>query len=402
MNKLEIGMKFASEGKMLKYVDLDSTNTKQKKKNLEWLKQFVTYEKTGKMSKGNVTNEIIITEVSNIPEKEDGRGKSEGSRGNNTGHYKYYNEFRETMLWIMRDWEIGKPYYKFMKNLMTESGAVSEKIFKVEFIKESDIKQLQYRKSRVKNAIVRDGLERMAKEKLIDYKESLFIIDSEGEERDIYDFEKDKYKEVSKEVLEQMGYEGFDELEREDILNPKKYILHNFNNKVRDRMYKIYGWIGIKCNRIEIVKNTELVGSDMRKQLNDKVLATYKQYLDKKNDEYLEGIYEELCASPFNAGREDDLIGRYGEKYEDILSDFIENDKLVEQDEVIRKKDKRRVIAERIKKEDEKAKFDKEVEVAIATTREAKRSANSLQINKRFTPVEDDYDPFKEVDDVLF
>lgn len=72
---------FSTETKLLSKVGFKkSINSKQKKYQIKELNRYLSYEKTGKVSRGKVTNEIVITEIYNEPlEKEDGR-----SDGNNS------------------------------------------------------------------------------------------------------------------------------------------------------------------------------------------------------------------------------------------------------------------------------------------------------------------------------
>ena len=368
IEELKVGDKFKSEANLLQELNLYSTKKAIRDKNKEYVRTYITYETTG--VKVGRCEEIVITATNNkeVKPKEDKR-----KQGNNTGHYKYHEEFRETMLWLMRDWEIGTINHDYMKNIMVKTGLVSDKFFKLKFTEESDIEEYQTRNSRIKYGIVEKSLERMEEEGLIDYRKCLRIIDYEDEERDTFKDEYEKYKVVEKEVIKDMGYNGFFDLDLHNRLNPDKKIMDEFNELVLERMKKLFGWKKIICSHIRLVKNIDVKGSDMRKQLNDKVCAAYKEHVEKKNKDFLNELYESICASPLNLGREDKLMERYEAPHKDILSDAMEDDRLEELQEIARKEEKMKAY-ESFKQEDVKPMENSYYEFDPELYAEAKRT----------------------------
>ena len=75
IENIKVGDKFSTENKLLGTVGFKKTKSLHTKNSqIKELKRYLSYEKTGKISRGKVTNEIIITEIYDIPkEKEDNR-----------------------------------------------------------------------------------------------------------------------------------------------------------------------------------------------------------------------------------------------------------------------------------------------------------------------------------------
>lgn len=75
IENIKVGDKFSTETKLLTKVGFDKTKSLDSKKSqIKEIQRYISYEKTGKLSRGKVTNEIIITEIYDVPkEKEDNR-----------------------------------------------------------------------------------------------------------------------------------------------------------------------------------------------------------------------------------------------------------------------------------------------------------------------------------------
>lgn len=75
IENIKVGDTFSTESKLLTEVGFERYNGKpQKDYQIKELKRYLSYEKTGKISRGKVTNEIVITEIYDVPkEKEDNR-----------------------------------------------------------------------------------------------------------------------------------------------------------------------------------------------------------------------------------------------------------------------------------------------------------------------------------------
>jgi len=83
LENIKVGDKFSTEKKLLITVGFEKYDgNKQKKYQLEELQRYLTYKKTGKLSRGKPTNEIVVTEIFDTPkEKIDNRSNN---GGNNT------------------------------------------------------------------------------------------------------------------------------------------------------------------------------------------------------------------------------------------------------------------------------------------------------------------------------
>lgn len=75
LENIKVGDTFSTENKLLCNVGFEKTKSLHTKKSqIKELKRYISYEKTGKISRGKVTNEIVITEIYDKPkEKEDNR-----------------------------------------------------------------------------------------------------------------------------------------------------------------------------------------------------------------------------------------------------------------------------------------------------------------------------------------
>ena len=91
MRNVKVGDKFSTKSKLIRAIGLtpargtDSIIAQDKE-----IARYLSYEKTGKMSKGKITNEIVITQIFDTPkEKIDNRKNNCGH--NNTGNRKVYD-----------------------------------------------------------------------------------------------------------------------------------------------------------------------------------------------------------------------------------------------------------------------------------------------------------------------
>lgn len=76
MENIEVGMKFSTVTKLYEKLGLNNVKGKQKQYQDDEIARYLSYKKTGKMSRGKETNEIIITEIYENPKpKIDNRGK---------------------------------------------------------------------------------------------------------------------------------------------------------------------------------------------------------------------------------------------------------------------------------------------------------------------------------------
>lgn len=83
IENIKVGDKFPTEKKLLITVGFEKYDgNKQKEYQLRELQRYLTYKKTGKISRGKPTNEIVVTEIFDTPkEKIDNRSNN---GGNNT------------------------------------------------------------------------------------------------------------------------------------------------------------------------------------------------------------------------------------------------------------------------------------------------------------------------------
>lgn len=93
IENVKIGDKFTTVTKLYKALGLEAVKGKAKQLQDKEIARYLTYEKTGKLSRGKVTNEIVITEIFGEPkEKIDGRANNGGAR------YNYYAEYIDKLL----------------------------------------------------------------------------------------------------------------------------------------------------------------------------------------------------------------------------------------------------------------------------------------------------------------
>ena len=92
LDRIKVGDKFTTEKKLLIKVGFEKYDgNKQKQLQLRELKRYLTYDKTGKMSRGKITNEIIITEIYDMPKPKIDNRSNNG--GNNTNAISDYIEY---------------------------------------------------------------------------------------------------------------------------------------------------------------------------------------------------------------------------------------------------------------------------------------------------------------------
>ncbi|MFI3325944.1 MAG: hypothetical protein R3Y35_07195 [Clostridia bacterium] len=83
LDDIKLGDKFSNETKLLFGLGFTNNKDNSKKANIKEAKRYLSYEKTGKLSRGKETNEIIITDIFPIPlDKVDLRVSNGGSREN--------------------------------------------------------------------------------------------------------------------------------------------------------------------------------------------------------------------------------------------------------------------------------------------------------------------------------
>lgn len=87
LENIKVGDKFSTESKLLTKVGFEKYSGKpQKEYQLKELQRYLTYEKTGKISRGKPTNEIVVTEIFDTPKEKMDNRNSNG--GNNTQSLK--------------------------------------------------------------------------------------------------------------------------------------------------------------------------------------------------------------------------------------------------------------------------------------------------------------------------
>lgn len=90
IENIKVGDKFSTEQKLLLAVGFQKTKSNDSKKSqIKELQRYLTYKKTGKILRGKITSEIIISEIfEEVKPKIDGRtGKGNNT---NTGKYRQY------------------------------------------------------------------------------------------------------------------------------------------------------------------------------------------------------------------------------------------------------------------------------------------------------------------------
>ena len=292
MHNLEKGMKFANEGKLLKYVDLYSSNANQRKKNLEWLKQFIAYEKTGKISKGKITNEIVITQIFDTPKEKIDNRKNNG--GSNKGKTKYGDVVIPTIIYLLKQ-SPDNEIITYSTRLLEMIGAISPEYDKIVF-NDSYINNRRYSfKQDLKKSFIDSPCNSAADNGYIEYNSEyiMYQYDDFGKWYNATEQEVNIFNEYRKEVVKEMDCNNFTDLNRKSFNN--QYIKATYNRLLKDKIYNdpLLGWIDYRWyTRIKLI-DYGVTGEDKRKQVNDRALIFFDnriQRMIESNEDYRKGI----------------------------------------------------------------------------------------------------------------
>ena len=292
MNNLESGMKFANEGKLLKYVDLYSSNANQRKKNLEWLKQFIAYEKTGKISKGKMTNEIVITQIFDTPKEKIDNRKNNG--GSNKGKTKYGDVVIPTIIYLLKQ-SPDNEIITYSTRLLEMIGALSPEYDKIVF-NDNYINNRRYSfKQDIKKSFIDSPCNSAADSNYIEYDNEyiMYKYDDFGKWYNATEQEVKIFNDYRKEVLKEMDCNNFTDLNKKSFNN--QYIKATYNRLLKDKIYNdpLLGWIDYRWyTRIKLI-DYGVTGEDKRKQVNDKALIFFENRIQRmidSNEDYRKGI----------------------------------------------------------------------------------------------------------------
>ena len=193
LDRIKVGDKFTTEKKLLIKVGFEKYDgNKQKQLQLRELKRYLTYDKTGKMSRGKLTNEIVITEIYDTPKPKIDNRSNNG--GNNTNAISDYIEYRiESELYkhgviydsknnLIKQMElidnrIADVIYGRVKNPDIDNLGKKEKNFITDFYLEI-MKSYKQRLNRIINKITaRDGAEYHINYRLIHHADKHYAIE---------------------------------------------------------------------------------------------------------------------------------------------------------------------------------------------------------------------------------
>lgn len=193
LDRIKVGDKFTTEKKLLIKVGFEKYDgNKQKQLQLRELKRYLTYDKTGKMSRGKLTNEIVITEIFDTPKpKIDNRSNNGGNNTNAISDYIEYcieselykhgviydskNNLIKQMELI--DNRIADVIYGRVKNPDIDNLGKEEKDFITDFYNKI-MKSYKQRLSRIINKITaRDGAEYHINYRLIHHADKHYAIE---------------------------------------------------------------------------------------------------------------------------------------------------------------------------------------------------------------------------------
>ncbi|MGL6174874.1 MAG: hypothetical protein ACRC1P_09755 [Cellulosilyticaceae bacterium] len=95
LKSIKVGDKFPTVAKMIRQLELDPKKSgKSKIIQLKEIARYINWENTGKVFRGKVTNEIVITEIYDIPiEKVDKRKMSNSELGLGNGSHKSFPQY---------------------------------------------------------------------------------------------------------------------------------------------------------------------------------------------------------------------------------------------------------------------------------------------------------------------
>lgn len=359
-----------------------------RKSQLKDMGRYFKYHKEG--------NKFIIDKIyCEVKEKEDGRknnGHNPNSHNNKKGTSKYGDVVIPTILYLLKETE-DHEIIDYSSRILEKIGAVSYEF--IRFEAEDSYSNNFY--ASIKNDIKKSFLVSPCNSaQTLGYiKYDNEYIECQKEENGIWipvKKEEDKkiFKRYSNEVLKLLGCEDFEDLTKKSFKD--RSIKRRFNGMLLEKLHKDerlqwynYRWY----TRITLVDSK---GNDMdtRKEVNDKVL----EFVENR----IEGHKEKNNEKEDRNGLNKKKPKKFNIEKEEKVMQLIENKSLESVDPKEYKANKKRKAYEKIREEDRDAKFKEEIEVAKKTTREARRNATSLQI-KRSKSVEEDYYPFKEVDE---
>lgn len=271
-----------------------------------WQRYF-EYEKEG--------HKLIITKIYDEPiEKVDNRGKSEGSRNNNSIYISHIESILLYLLLKTQDKTLIWTKKKLLYNLGITSSRYIDKhtrkaLIKSNAFKEYEIKEFDRRVYQILDRILFSALNNMQRRNLINYKKLLYyskINEDTGEPEELVATEEEEktYNSLKDEVLVQMG---IDENKPERYKQLSDIYFHNkeevFYDLLQDKAYDELGWdiaytkYWIECITNDIQKENIQVQKE-KLELNEKVMTAintnaetvYKNKMKKYQIEY-----DELC-----------------------------------------------------------------------------------------------------------
>lgn len=215
----------------------ESKGGKSKQLQLSDWQRYFDYDKRG--------NSFVVTEIYNIPlEKEDNRGKSEGSRDNNSIYIPYIETLLLHLLAQQDDQTLvcTKNYLLValgMTNIKYTSQTSREILLKVKSFTKHELKDFDNRAYQTLNRILFTSLDNLKRKCLIDYYDELHYkkINDEGnsEEYIATDDERRKYMDIKREILTEWNYKELRDIYFHDRVD-------EFYSELIDRMYDIYQW----------------------------------------------------------------------------------------------------------------------------------------------------------------
>ena len=293
IRNVKVGDKFPTKSKLIKAIGL----TPAKGKNPiiaqdKEIARYLSYEKTGKMSKGKMTNEIVITQIFDTPKEKVDNRKNNG--GSNKGKTKYGDVVIPTIIYLLKQ-SPDNEIITYSTRLLEMIGAISPEYDKIVF-NDNYINNRRYSfKQDLKKSFIDSPCNSAANSNYIEYDNEyiMYKYDDFGKWYNATEQEVKIFNDYRKETLKEMDCNNFTDLNKKSFNN--QYIKATYNRLLKDKIYNdpLLGWIDYRWyTRIKLI-DYGVTGGDNRKQVNDRALTFFDnriQRMIENNEDYRKGI----------------------------------------------------------------------------------------------------------------
>lgn len=267
--------------------DVPKNSTNSKKAQLKEWECYFLYEKQGQ--------KFVIKEIyEDVHEKVDGRGKSDGSRGNNMGKYKYYDDFKNTLLAYLdtkngKDTQTSKNWFRSLN--LVNSNYTYDNLEKEDLLYKVDVN------SKIRRIFFAE-LEKLKRDKLITYEEDLIYLIRNQATNKLEEYTANAVEKKQYEELQQATYKQLSEEKGKEI---KSYV-DTFLYKCTDKYYSILNAMiqnELNWNRVykvtTIRKTTDIITTTAKVELNKKIYEELYKQITQKYNEIIKSFEDEVA-----------------------------------------------------------------------------------------------------------